>query len=67
MGLLLTDLRADFSTTKLVALDAGNLDTIADAMSKVEDEAAGWFASEAIPADKQMTPRRVDMRYDITK
>ncbi|MBN8187240.1 hydantoinase/oxoprolinase family protein [Salipiger thiooxidans] len=64
MGLLLTDLRADFSTTKLVALDAGNLDTIADAMSKVEDEAAGWFASEAIPADKQMTTRRVDMRYD---
>ena len=64
MGLLLTDLRADFSTTQLTPLEAGNLDTIADAMAKVEAEAGAWFEHEAIPADKRMLTRRVDMRYD---
>ncbi|MGR3376920.1 hydantoinase/oxoprolinase family protein [Salipiger abyssi] len=64
MGLLLTDLRADFSATRLTPLEAGNLDVIADTMARVEAEAAGWFETETIPADKRRITRRIDMRYD---
>ncbi|UMA66741.1 hydantoinase/oxoprolinase family protein (plasmid) [Roseivivax marinus] len=64
MGLLLTDMRADFSTTRLLPLEAAALDGIADAMRAVEDEAARWFETEAVPAEKRRTARRVDMRYE---
>lgn len=64
MGLLLTDLRADFSATRLVPLEDAHLPDIADAMAQVEAEAEGWFQDEAIPTDKRRATRRVDMRYD---
>ncbi len=64
MGLLLTDLRADFSATRLVPLEPDARAGIADAMARVDAEAADWFAQEAIPADRQVLTRRIDMRYD---
>ena len=64
MGLLLTDLRADFSATRLTALEPGNLGIIAETVASVEAEASGWFDAEAIPADKRRLTRRIDMRYD---
>ncbi|MCA0960748.1 hydantoinase/oxoprolinase family protein [Salipiger bermudensis] len=64
MGLLLTDLRADFSATRLTALDPGNLGTIADTVASVEAEATDWFDTEEIPVDKRRLTRRIDMRYD---
>ena len=64
MGLLLTDLRADFSATHLTDLEPGNLGTIAETVASVEAEASGWFDAEAIPADKCRLTRRIDMRYD---
>lgn len=64
MGLLLTDLRVDFSTTRLVPLDQKELSVIADATAKVDTEAAAWFDAEAIAPGNRRTTRRVDMRYE---
>lgn len=64
MGLLLTDLRADFSVTRLVPLEAANLADIAETVALVEADAGAWFEDEAIPADKRRCTRRIDMRYD---
>jgi N-methylhydantoinase A len=64
MGLLLTDLRADFSTTRLVPLEEANLPSIVEAATQVEHDASTWFESEAITADRRRMTRRIDMRYD---
>ncbi|MBU2961340.1 hydantoinase/oxoprolinase family protein [Citreicella sp. C3M06] len=64
MGLLLTDLRADFSATRLTPLDSDSRETIAEAMARVDADAADWFMQEAIPADRRVLTRRIDMRYD---
>ncbi|MBO0905004.1 hydantoinase/oxoprolinase family protein [Jiella sonneratiae] len=64
MGLLLTDLRADFSATRLVPLEAGRIDAIGEAVQKVAAEAEGWFEAEAIaPAARRMS-LSVDLRYE---
>ena len=63
MGLLLTDLRADFATTRLALLEPAAIPAMADAFADLEAQAAHWFAEEAIPdADRRLT-RTVDMRY----
>lgn len=64
MGLLLTDLRADFSTTRLVPLDVADLPAIAAAAAQVEHEAEAWFTAEAIAPDSRRALRKVDMRYE---
>ncbi len=60
-GLLLTDLRADFSATKLTALSPAALPVIAEAFASLTARAETWFAEEHI-ADRRLT-RTVDMRY----
>ncbi len=63
MGLLLTDLRADFATTRLHTLSADVVADIADAFSTLRTQADAWFAEEGIaPANRRIT-RTVDMRY----
>ncbi|OYX43964.1 MAG: methylhydantoinase [Rhodobacterales bacterium 32-67-9] len=64
MGLLLTDLRADFSTTRLVPLETGNLDTIAATIARVQAEASDWFDNEEIDEPRRQSTARVDMRYE---
>lgn len=64
MGLLLTDLRADFSVTRLIPLESEKLDEIAATASKVEGEAGDWFTHEDIEPDRRRLTRRVDMRYE---
>ena len=64
MGLLLTDLRAEFPLTRLMALDAAQLPDISAAVAAVTEEAEGWFAAEEIAAAKRGLTRRVDMRYE---
>src|SRR5579871_98788 len=48
MGLLLTDLRADFATTRLHALSAAALPDIADAFRLLRAQSDAWFAEEGI-------------------
>jgi N-methylhydantoinase A len=63
MGLLLTDLRADFATTWLMPLDAGALVEIERAFAALNAQAAAWFAQEEIAADARRQQRTVDIRY----
>jgi N-methylhydantoinase A len=63
VGLLLTDLRADFASTRLTTLDEGELPGIAEAFDGLAARAEAWFAEEHIePAARRLT-RTVDMRY----
>ncbi len=63
MGLLLTDLRADFAVTRLAVLAPAALDGLRAAFATLDTMAAEWFAAEGIaPADRAIA-RTVDMRY----
>ncbi|HET8996056.1 MAG TPA: hydantoinase/oxoprolinase family protein [Acetobacteraceae bacterium] len=63
MGLLLTDLRADFSATRLCSLRAEALDDVAAVFAGLAEQAQAWFAAESIAADARHMQRSVDMRY----
>ena len=63
MGLLLTDLRADFATTRLHALSSAALADIADAFRVLRAQAQAWFEAEGIAIDARRITRTVDMRY----
>jgi N-methylhydantoinase A len=63
MGLLLTDLRADFATTRLLPLEPGVLGEIEDALVALNRQAEAWFAQEEIATDARRIVRTVDMRY----
>jgi N-methylhydantoinase A len=63
MGLLLTDLRADFAATRLVRADAKAGPIVAAAFATLAHRAAHWFEEEGIaPADRRIV-RTADMRY----
>jgi N-methylhydantoinase A len=63
MGLLLTDLRADFATTRLLPLASDAVSEIAAAFAALDERAAAWFAQENITDDRRGLARTVDMRY----
>src|SRR5438034_7865674 len=63
MGLLLTDLRADFAMTRLLPLEANVLGEIEFAFAALKARADAWFAHEQITADARALLRTVDMRY----
>ena len=63
MGLLLTDLRADFATTRLLPLEAKVLGDIEQAFAALKAQAEAWFDHEEIAADARRLFRTVDMRY----
>jgi N-methylhydantoinase A len=63
LGLLLTDLRADFALSRLMPLDEKALTPVEVGFAELEDQAITWFEGEKIPADRQVMTRTVDMRY----
>jgi len=63
MGLLLTDLRADFATTKLTRLGAAAVEVMQDAFAGLETRAEAWFAAEGIAPEARRLRRTVDVRY----
>ena len=63
MGLLLTDLRADFAVTRLRTLGAAALPEIEAAFRVLSGQAVDWFAAEGIADDARRIARTVDMRY----
>jgi N-methylhydantoinase A len=63
MGLLLTDLRADFATTWLLPLDGLVLGEIERAFASLNTQAEAWFGHENIAPDARRLQRTVDMRY----
>jgi N-methylhydantoinase A len=63
MGLLLTDLRADFATTELLGLTKDALAPMAAAFRRLSAQAQAWFEAEGIPSGARRITRTVDMRY----
>ena len=63
MGLLLTDLRADFAMTRLRMLEPPVLPAVEEAFQTLTGRAQSWFEREGISAENQRTTRTVDMRY----
>lgn len=63
LGLLMTDLRTDFSSTQLTRLDEASADSIGEIYSTLEAKAYAWFESEGIAQPAQQISRTVDVRY----
>jgi len=63
MGLLLTDLRADFAATRLLPLASDAVHEIEQIFVALEAQAEAWFVREKIALDARGLARIVDMRY----
>ncbi|GGG21457.1 methylhydantoinase [Rhizobium wenxiniae] len=63
LGLLMTDLRTDFSSTQLTRLDEASADGIGEIYAALEAKAYAWFESEGIAPQAQQISRTVDVRY----
>ena len=63
MGLLLTDLRIDFATTRLLPLGSDVMNEVAQVFTTLEARTEAWFVREKIDADARHLVRTVDMRY----
>jgi len=63
LGLLLTDLRADFAASKLLLLTPESIGDLEDLFDGLNARAEDWFAHEEIDFDKRLISRKVDMRY----
>jgi N-methylhydantoinase A len=63
MGLLLTDLRANFAATRLTPLGVGAVAPVAAAFASLTRQAEAWFAQEGIAPPARGLTRSVDMRY----
>jgi N-methylhydantoinase A len=62
MGLLLSDLRRDFSVTHLMPLD-GDPARMTAIFDRLAEQAEAWFVAEGIPPDARAHLRSIDMRY----
>jgi N-methylhydantoinase A len=63
MGLLLTDLRADFAVTRLLPATDASAPDVAEGFAALSQRAGWWFEQEGIaPGDRRLT-RTADMRY----
>lgn len=63
VGLLLTDLRADFARSRLLTLAPASLAPMREGFAELERQAGEWFDSEAIADDRRLVARTADMRY----
>jgi N-methylhydantoinase A len=63
MGLLLTDLRADFALTRLLPASQASTPDVAEGFAALAERAERWFAHEGITAADRRLIRTVDMRY----
>ncbi|NDV49356.1 hydantoinase/oxoprolinase family protein [Salipiger sp. PrR003] len=63
LGLLLTDLRADFAISRLLPLDDSALASIDAGFADLMGQAGAWFDAEEISEDRRVMTRTADMRY----
>lgn len=63
LGLLVADLRTDYSMTRLLDLGPDVVDEAQSVIATLESRATQWFDEEAIPAERRRVHRVVDMRY----
>lgn len=62
-GILVTDLRSDFTRTKMMPLEPSRIDDMNAALADLENQGRQWLAAEGIPKENQVVRRSVDMRY----
>ena len=63
MGLLLADLRADFATTRLLALSSPAIGEVEMIVAGLRRRCEAWFADAGIEANARRVALSVDMRY----
>lgn len=63
LGLLLTDIRTDFSSTIITVVGDDLADRLADRFKPLLAAAQSWFADHGVHADRQSVERTVEMRY----
>ncbi|HRD77525.1 MAG TPA: hydantoinase/oxoprolinase family protein [Hyphomicrobiaceae bacterium] len=63
LGLLLSDLKTNYSITRQMALDPERGSDITSAFAELETRAGRWFDEERIAATDRRLIRTVDMRY----
>ncbi|WP_341213778.1 hydantoinase/oxoprolinase family protein [uncultured Limimaricola sp.] len=63
LGLLLTDLRADFAISRLLPLEDSALASIDAGFADLMGQAGTWFDAEEISEDRRVMTRTADMRY----
>ena len=63
MGLLLTDLRADFAATRLMPATEASTADVAEGFAALAERAERWFEHEGIASADRRITRTVDMRY----
>jgi N-methylhydantoinase A len=63
MGLLLADLRADFATTRLLALSSAVIEEIEVIVAELRQRYGAWFTEEGIAAGARRVALTIDMRY----
>jgi N-methylhydantoinase A len=63
LGLLLTDIRRDFSVTRRLPVEAANAESIRQTVSTLKADAQAWFEEESINPDRQRVLASADMRY----
>ena len=65
-GLLVSDLKEDFVTSRRFALNAGGLTILASALEELNTKAMNWFESEKTPTNGRQVQLVVDARYVVT-
>ena len=63
LGLLATDMRADYVRTSLGLTRQTQAAEMAEVWAELETRAQDWLTAEGIPPDKRLLQRIVDMRY----
>lgn len=63
LGLLMTDLKADFAKSRLTELQSADPKDIREGFLELEVQAEKWFTAESIKADDRKIHRTADLRY----
>lgn len=63
MGLLLANVRADFSRTRVIPAFDADLRLVNEILADLAERAAHWLGREGVPSDMAVLEWRLDMRY----
>lgn len=63
LGLLVTDLRTDYSVTRILPTTEAHLSAYDDVFAGLDARAVAWFDAEGIVTDRRILRRSIDMRY----
>lgn len=62
-GLLVTDMRSDYTRSKLMPVEAVDVEEVQGVFHALEAQAHRWLDTEGIPRGRRVLRRAVDMRY----